>query len=213
MPKGKDVGGAARAVDSARPAGVPHATTPPPRLCQPDQSPPRRPSRDGLFTPRDLRTDTALGRALIALEIPDCGCSLDPEHSCTGCRRPRHAPDDWEPCACCRGECECLPPACPHVRDTDHGLSVERWAELLRAFDPSGYDDPPPAAGASVATHAARVALYEERAEIGLAIFSLADAHNRRWPGYREDDEDGIAIEGLPGRRQGEIVSAKRRAA
>lgn len=58
----------------------------------------------------------------------------------------------------------------------EHGLSVEGWHQLQRAFDPKGYDDPPPpAAPSQCLTREGLVLIYAERARRGEALYHPDD--------------------------------------
>jgi hypothetical protein len=95
------------------------------------------------------------------------------------------------PCRHAKGHCECprIPgPPCRHVQATDHGLSVAEWAELLLALLPADYrEPPPPAAGSSVLTRQARVALRVNRQRAGQALWHADDLTARK---VRQDLED-----------------------
>src|SRR5215813_14816577 len=94
-----------------------------------------RTTHQGLFAPKPLRRNCLVGRAIIKLEIPDCGC-----------RRPRKR------CGC-QGPCDCPEqslqdqfwPLCPHLLALDPDefpLSPEEWLTLLLGYDWDGYRDP-----------------------------------------------------------------------
>ena len=129
--------------------------------------------KDGIAAPKPMRSQTELGRLLISMEIPDCGCHQPLTRICAH-------PDD------CPGEsrCEVCPIAllggepCDHVLDADHPIPIEHWAQLLLAYDYEGYTDRPlDATPRRAVTSDARVALYVDRARRGVEIFHPGDRH------------------------------------
>lgn len=121
-------------------------------------------------------------RLIESLESPDCGCPFRPitfatedgddgKLSDTRVRDPEIP--EYRFLAVVFGT-----DACRHTMDTDHGLSLKEWAELLVALDPNSYTDPPPPPEApAVCGTEAVVTVYRQRAS-GRRKFHL----------YRADD-------------------------
>jgi len=112
--------------------------------------------------PKPVRNDSDLGRLLEALEVPDCDCET----------RETRETHEWGP-GCLA---DVAGPGCHHVLAAAHEMSVERWAELLRGYDPGGYADPPgPDAPAVLVDRRERIAVYAMRADAGVGLFHPAD--------------------------------------
>lgn len=152
---------------------------------------------DGLFTPRSLRRETALGEALVSLEAPECRCEPPPLPVCFAGKddHPARCPG---PAAC--KDCPTPPCACLLAIDPDaFPLSLEEWAELLYAYDPAGYAEPPAAPPWATATSAARVRLLQWRAARGLALRHPQDV----LPVAGELEH--LHVRGCSGKKQGEL--------
>src|SRR4051812_7074681 len=105
---------------------------------------------DGIAAPLPLSADTALGRLLIALEAPECGCKLGPacqvaidlargKHTERVCPGPR--------------KCQDCPPGidlenpCEHLEGAEHDVPLQVWESLLCDYDRAGMAQrpaPPP---------------------------------------------------------------------
>lgn len=128
-------------------------------------------------------TQPQLHSLVAALEIPECGCEV-----VWGQLHTRE-------CERLRGKerCTCPPvilsPPCEHVLAADHDTDPDDWSALQRIDDAGEYarpPDPPPARGLSRQN---RVAVYEERAALGLGLWNDDDD----WRGRAPDDELKVA--------------------
>lgn len=124
-----------------------------------------------------------LVRALTALDVPDCGCKIHFAKLCS--------------CDC---ECDCprcpVSPPCEHILAADHTLTLEQWQELLEETWPADYREPPVAPhGELVQSRQVRLAIYEERASLGFALWHREDC----WQA-NEQHEDALAIGTLSSR-------------
>ena len=125
-----------------------------------------------------------MGRAVRRAEIPDyvlegrCGCErrtvgiscqiLDQIHDPPGCEERRLT-----------GRCLCirlyLP--CKHILSRNPNLTLEKWAELLLAFDPDEYQEPPdPPAAAFAEDRETIVSLWIGRHAAGYGLRHPDDA-------------------------------------
>src|SRR5690349_6591934 len=66
-------------------------------------------------------------------------------------------------------------PRCGPRRGVDHVYSLRRWRDLLLEHDAREYGDPPEPEPAVTTSREARVQLLEERARLGLALFTASD--------------------------------------
>ncbi len=103
-----------------------------------------------------------------SLDIPDCGCSLEPM-PCR-CWDARHG----RPC-----DCPAVPAPCPHVLGIDpcrFSLSFDEWIELLHGDWSDEYAEAPLPAPSAMLPRGQRVKLMTARRKAGHALRHPADA-------------------------------------
>jgi hypothetical protein len=159
---------------------------------------------DDLYKPRPLDRNDRRGpayaqaaRCLIQLEIPECDCK--PRRTAIMCHAGRHLdyPEACPGLAACK---DCPKPACFHVFDSDHDMPIGKWAELLAAYDPEGYGEPPcPPEPSNVMKGHDKAILMAERATRGYAL---------RHP--RDLKPTDVAAERLAGRAADKSATAMR---
>jgi hypothetical protein len=133
-------------------------------------------------------------------------------HICATRRLGERCPKNYlavDRCTCCYGEsgkskdgkscwCTVLRRRCKHVLEADHNLPLQDWLELLLLYDRAGHAEPPLPRPAGALSREGRLALMEERAAAGLAIFSPRDV--------RAGEDEQVSVQALKGRRQGGLI-------
>jgi hypothetical protein len=126
--------------------------------------------------PESLEDD--VGRLLLAIEAPPCGCKLKmrwrlvevPDPSRTNPERTKTIRIRYMP-------------RCPHVEAAEDGVPVDLWLELMRRYDRTSQSPRPyPVPSSDVANlyePCARVRLYAERRARGEELFHPLDIHQR----------------------------------
>lgn len=168
----------------------------------------------GIAAPRPMSAADPLGRALIALEVRDCGCRLSKlchvELARVRGKRPPKGPDGKELKCPGKDRCrECPPSAdlsnpCPHLAPVDHTLPLDEWADALLGYDRHGYDDREDAEPAMALTKDARLALYFLRAREGRELFCEGDVLSGDLDEVSVQGELGLHEAGLRASREAE---------
>ena len=166
------------------------------------------------FRPRKLSGETPLGRILVLMEIPECSCEkffkpyrpgelgeLDPGTPIYWLRLAVAGID--EDYGRKYGVIADRP--CEHILTAAHEVDYDLWGEMLVAYDPDGYLDPPAAKEPTrTISKPALVQIYRERADLRVALHHPEDFIQIDHGQAVEDV--GLAVQAAAGKKHGEAL-------